>query len=157
MNYSKRDIVIGFVIIALVIIGALVYKKSRSPKINSISTPTPIIFQNDIEESFKYDIPDNVNTIELKDVSGGDGRGIATEKELLVDVENPNSNYFYEAWLQDSNTQAIVSLGKLQVAKGGWLLQYDKSKLQDADKIIISLEKKFDDKIEKRILEGTFN
>ncbi len=155
MNYSKRDVIIGFIIIALIILGAFLYKRSKSPQTNLISTPTPITFQQDIEESFKYNIPDDVISIELKDISAGNGRGIATDKEILADIEDPSINYFYQAWLQKGDN--LVSLGKLQVAKGGWLLEYDKSALNAAEKIIISLENKLDNKIEKRILEGSFN
>lgn len=155
MNYSKRDVIIGFTIIALIIIGAFLYKRSKSPQINLISTPTPITFQKDIEESFKYDIPDNINSIELKDVSGGNGRGIATDKEVLADIDDPISNNFYQGWLEKEGN--FISLGKLKIVKGGWLLEYNKSKLQDASKIIISLESVFDNTVEKKILEGTFN
>jgi len=155
MNYSKKDVLIGFIIIAIIIGGALYYKKLRNPKTLSLPTPTPITFQKDIEESFKYDIPDNIGSIELKDVSGGNGRGIATAKEVLADIDDPMSNYFYQGWLEKEGN--LISLGKLEVVKGGWLLEYNKSKLEDADKIIISLERVLDNKIEKRILEGTFN
>ncbi len=156
MNYSKRDVAIGFIIIILVVVGAFYYKKVKTNKLNLIQTPAPvsIIFQEDIENSFKLDIPDDANTIELKDVSGGNGRGIATEKEILADIEDPSDNYFYQGWLQKNDE--LISLGQLQIAKGGWLLEYDKSKLSDAEKIIISFERVFDNKIEKKILEGSF-
>ena len=164
MNYSKRDVAIGFIIIILVVVGAFYYKKVKTNKLNLIQTPAPvsIVFQEDIENSFKFDIPDDTNTFELKDVSGGlpageagNGRGIATDKEILADIEDPSDNYFYQGWLQKNDE--LISLGKLQIAKGGWLLEYDKSKLSDAEKIIISLERVFDNKIEKKILEGSFN
>lgn len=155
MNYSRKDIAIGFVIIFIIILGALYYKKVKTTKVSVSPTPVSIIFQEDIENSFKFDIPDDVNTIELKDVSGGDGRGIATEKEILVDIENPQSGYFYEGWLEKDGN--LISIGKLQMAKGGWLLEYDKSKYEEYKKIIVSLEKINNSTIEKRILEGTFN
>ena len=88
-------------------------------------------------------------------MSSGNGRGIATNKEILVDIEDPATGYFYEGWLEKSGN--LISLGKLQIAKGGWLLEYDGSKYPEYKKIIISLERVLDNKIEKRILEGSFN
>lgn len=155
MNYSKKDVIIGFVIIILIVAGVFYYKKIKTSKISVSPTPVSIGFQKDLEDSFKYNIPDDVNSIELKDVAGGNARGIATIKEILVDANDPESGFFYSAWLEKDNN--FILLGKLKVAKGGWLLEYDKSKFQDFKKIIISLESKFDNKIEKRILEGSFN
>ena len=156
MNFSKRDILIGFIIIALIIFGASYYRKIKNPfnKATSISTPISISFKDEFENNFKYDIPEDQNSIELKDVSGGDARGIATEKEILVDAADPSTGYYYEAWLIKDDQ--AVSLGKLQVAKGGWLLEYDKNKNSEYQKIIISLEKINDNKIETKILEGSF-
>lgn len=155
MNYSKKDVVIGFVIILIIIVGAFYYKKINNPKVLPLPTPVEISYQEDLESSFKYDIPDGVDSIELKDISGGNGRGIATNKEILVDIEDPAVGYFYEGWLEKSDN--LISLGKLKIAKGGWLLEYDGSKYLEYEKIIISLEKVFNNKIEKRILEGSFN
>lgn len=155
MNSSKKDIVTGLIIVLVILGGYLLYKKIKTPK--SLSTPVPqqINFKDELENSFKFDIPDDVNTIELKDVSGGNARGIATTYEILVDIEDPASGYFYQGWLE--NNGKLISLGKLRVAKGGWLLEYDSAKYPEYKKIIISLEKVFDSLIEKRILEGLFN
>lgn len=155
MNYSKRDVVIGFVIIILIVAGAFYYKKVRTPKPVTTPTPVSIEFKKDFADSFKIDIPSDVNTIELKDVSGGDSRGIATNREILIDANDPEKGFYYEAWLESSDK--LVSLGKLQIAKGGWMLSYDNSKNLDSTKVVISLEKINDNKIEKRILEGSFN
>ncbi len=161
---GKKDILIGFVIIAVIITSILLFKKYRPNQNNKPSPTTPsqtIEFKKEFENNFRYSIPENVNAIELQDVSGGDARGIATENEILVDAKDPEQNYFYEAWLEKDGN--LVTLGKLNIAKGGWLLEYDKSKYDDKilpdsyKKIIISLETKLDNKIEKRILEGSFN
>lgn len=156
MNSSKKDIVTGLIIVLVILGGYLLYKKIKTPKILPSPTPKSISFEKELEDNFKFNIPDDVDTVELKDVSGGNGRGIATSTEVLADIEDPASGYFYEAWLQDSNTQDIVSLGKLRIAKGGWLLEYDGSKYPEYKKIIISLEKNFDKSLEKPILEGSF-
>ncbi|HCR35925.1 hypothetical protein A2130_00165 [Candidatus Woesebacteria bacterium GWC2_33_12] len=156
MNYNRKDILVGLVIVVVVVLGVLLFKKLKTAKVLSTPVPQEISFKNDIEDSFKFDIPDNVKTTELKDVSGSNGRGIATSTEVLADIEDPVTGYFYEAWLQGSNNQDLISLGKLRIAKGGWLLEYEGSKYPEYKKIIISLEKVFDSNLEKRILEGTF-
>ena len=155
MNYSKKDIIIGFIIIAVVVSSAFLYRKLKNPKISLAPTPASISFQKDLEDSFKYDIPDDAGSIELKDVSGENGRGIATKNEVLADIEDPATGYFYQAWTEENGN--FVSLGKLQMVKGGWLLDYSNLKLDNAEKIVISLEKDYDAKMEKKILEGSFN
>lgn len=155
MNFSKKDVIIGFIIIAAVIFGAYYYKNSKNPKLDTLNTPVEIGFRSELENSFKYDIPEGVDSVELKDVSGGTGRGIATKNEVLADLDDPEVGYFYQAWLENGGEP--VSIGKLQIAKGGWLIEYNKTEYSDYKKIIISLEKGFDSKIEKRILEGSFN
>lgn len=155
MNFNKKDVVIGFIIIAVAIGGAFLYRRLKNPNTNVVSSPTSISFQKDLEDSFKYDIPDDVGSIELKDVSGENGRGIATKNEVLADIEDPATGYFYQAWTEENGN--FVSLGKLQMVKGGWLLDYSNLKLDNAEKIVISLEKDYDAKMEKRILEGSFN
>lgn len=156
MSSNRKDIITGFIIIVLIIAGVYLFKYLKKEKTIQV-TPSPASyeFKKDFSDSFKINIPDNVNAIELNDISGGDTRGIATENEVLVDANDPENSYFYEAWLEKDGKQ--VSLGKLQMAKGGWLLSYDKSKYVGYKKIIISLEKTNDNKIEKRILEGSFN
>lgn len=161
MNYSKRDVITGFIIIVLIILGIFYFTKIKDKKITNpfakatpTSSPVQISFKKELENSFKYTIPEDRNSIELKDVNGGNSRGIATEKEILIDVDDPQTGYFYQGWLVKDDK--VVSLGKLQTVKGGWLLEYDKSKNADYSKIVISLEKTLDNKIETKILEGSF-
>lgn len=154
MNSSKKDIVTGLIIVLVILGGYLLYKKIKTPKILPAPAPQQISFKDELENNFKFDIPDDVNTIELKTVSGNNGRGIATSTEVLADIEDPAPGYFYQGWLE--NGGKLVSLGKLRIAKGGWLLEYDGSKYPEYKKIIISLEKNFDKSLEKPILEGSF-
>lgn len=161
MNYNKKDIITGLVVILLIIGGVYLFKYLKKDKaVLPTSSPVSYEFKKDFDtesgylDSFLKNIPDNVNTIELKDITDGDSRGIATDSEILVDAADPDSGYYYEAWLESSDK--LVSLGKLKVAKGGWLIEYDKSKNAGSTKVVISLEKVNDNKIEKRILEGSF-
>lgn len=155
MNFNRKDVVTGLIVILLIIGGAYLYRYLKKPRTQT-PTPSPASFEfrKDLEDSFKLDIPDNVNSIELKDISGGDGRGIATDKEILVDANDPEAGYFYQAWLENSGK--LIPLTKLQIAKGGWIANYDRTKYPEYKKLIISLEKVNDNKIEKILLEGSF-
>jgi hypothetical protein len=157
MNYSKKDIVIGFIIIFIIFGSMYLFKNYRSKKVEIQGTPAPvsITYKNDFEKKFKYTIPEGVNSIELKDISGGDGMGLATDNEILADIKDPDSGSFYQAWLE-SNNGKVVLLGNLNISKGGWMIVYDKSKMPEAQKIIVSLEKRNDSIIETKILEGSF-
>lgn len=154
MNFNKKDVVVGLILL-LVFVGAFyLYSKKQKSKI-LLPTPTPVSvsYRKTFENNFKLDIPDNVNVFELKDVSGGDGQGIATDKEMLVDINDPEQGYFYQGWLEKDGK--LVSVGKLVESKGGWMLEYNSSFLENADKAVVSLEKTYDSTLEKRILEGS--
>lgn len=154
MRFNRRDVILGLVIVVIVIFGTLLVRRYRTSRLaQTTPTPTPSI-RKDIQDQFKYQIPENTATTELKDVSGGDGRALATDKEILADIADPKPGYFYQAWLE--NNGKLVSLGRLVSAKGGWMVSYDASKNPDYKKIIVSEEKVFDNTIETRVLEGSF-
>ncbi len=155
MRFNRRDVWVGLAIVLVVIIVGLLIRRSR----NRVTTTTPTPISNtsltqEIQDKFKYQIPKDVNSIELKDATGGDSRGIATEKEILVDAPTPETGYFYQGWLENNGN--LVSLGKLQIAKGGWLINFDGTKYPDHKKVIVSQEKVLDNTLEKKILEGSF-
>lgn len=155
MRFNRRDVWVGLAIVLVVIIVGLLIRRSRNK--NADTTPTPIStnsIKQEIQDKLKYQIPTNTESIELKDVSGGDSRGIATEKEILVDAPNPETGNFYQGWLENNGN--LVSLGKLQIAKGGWLINFDGTKYPDHKKVIVSQEKELDNTLEKKILEGSF-
>lgn len=155
MNFNKKDVVIGLVIIVVLVASFFVYKKFKNnPK--SLETPIPVSveYKKSFEDTFKIDISDNENAIELKDVNGGNSRGIATEREILIDADDPESGYFYQAWLENNGN--LKSLGKLKMAKGGWLIEFNETVNKGNTNIIVSLEKNFDNTLEKKILVGSF-
>ncbi len=155
LSSRKRDILIGLVVLVL-IAGIFYLYKLQKPKLKvpENSAPTFQQVEQNLEGKFKFNVPDDVEKAQLTDVSGGDGSGIATRTEILADIADPAVGYFYQAWLEKNGT--LVSLGKMLMEKGGWLITYNGSKYIGYNKVIISLEKTFDSKIEKRILEGSF-
>lgn len=160
MNYNRKDIITGLVVILVIIGGVYLFKYLKKDKVVlSTSSPASYEFKKDFDtessylDSFLKNIPDNVNTIELKDISGGDSRGIATENEILVDANDPEPG-FYQAWTEKDGV--LTSLGKLTIVKGGWLVEYRIPNIVENSKVVVSLEMNNDNKIEKRILEGSF-
>lgn len=163
---KARDIVIGLVILAVLATSIVVIRRARAPK--TVPTSTPSVEQK-LEKSFNFEIPDDVERAELKDVSGGTGSGIATRKyeagrfshTVLADLPDPAAGTFYEGWLVrgkegDSNF-AYISTGKLRVAKGGFLLEFESGKDYSEYKgVVVTLEKVNDVKPETHTLEGSF-
>lgn len=161
MNFKTRDVVIGVIVIALVITAGLVYRNLKSEK--TLPTPTPSTTNRDeIVKGFNYQIPEDVESIELKDVSGGLGRAIATRKyengtfihAVLADLPDLEQG-FYEGWLVLGDK--YISTGKLRIAKGGYLLEFESTTDYSAyNKVVITKELKDDQTPETHVLEGSF-
>lgn len=141
-----RDIVIGAIVLGLLVGGALWIRNSRLNK-QALTVTTPSI-EEKIGETFNgLTIPEGVEKAELKDVSGGNGFGIATRTEVLADLPDPDRGEFYQAWIEKGDQKIL--LGKMRVAKGGYLIEYDGARYPGYDKVVVTLG-------EKRILEGSF-
>lgn len=147
MNIKR--VVIVFVILVIIIVGAfLASQKIKNNRI-SISLPeaTPTVEQQ-IEEKFKgLAIPDDAEKIELKNVSGEEGMGIATRNEILADLPDLQRGESYQVIL--GNGTKTVLLGSMRQAKGGYILEYDSSKYPGYNQIVVV-------RGAKRILEGSF-
>ena len=159
-----RDIVIGLIILALLAVAIVWVRRSRQTQ----EVPPPSV-EEKIEKTFNFEIPDDVERADLRDVSVGTGSGIATRKfeggrfthVVLADLLDPTAGYFYEGWLVrgkegDANF-AFVSTGKMRVAKGGYLLEFNSSTdYSSYSGVVVTLERVDDRKPETHILEGSF-
>lgn len=145
---KTKDIVLGVVVVIVVLLGILWVRKARIDKNNRLMEETPTT-EEKISDSFNgLQIPEDTKKVELTDVNGGDGFGIATSDMVLVDLPDPAAGSFYQVWVEKDGQ--LVSLGKMRIAKGGWLLEGNIS-----GKVVVSEEKVFDNNIETKILEGT--
>ncbi|MEK7470483.1 MAG: hypothetical protein AAB622_00545 [Patescibacteria group bacterium] len=143
---KAKDIVIGIAVVALLTATILVVKNNRDAKLQESLKGTPTIEQK-VEEKFGgLQVPADVEKTELKDVSGGDGFGIATRTEVLADLPSP-ANGAYQVWLEKDGKKVL--LGNMRVAKGGYLLEYSSAKFPGYDKVIVTLNS-------SNILEGSF-
>jgi len=157
----KKDILTGLIVV-LVIAGVIfAVRRAKTPKL--LVTPTPST-EESIENSFNLTIPEDVDKVDLKAVSDVEGMGIATKKfkdgkfshTVLADLPDPSDNMFYEGWLSNTSGDS-VSTGKMRLAKGGYILEFESAKdYSQYNKVTVTLEKTFDKVPEKRILEGSF-
>jgi hypothetical protein len=142
-----KDILAAFIVIVVVVAGILVIK-NRAKIAQKVSPTASPSIQQQIESKFNgLVIPADAEKIELKDVSGGSGMGIATRNEILADLPALPSGKFYQGWLE--NNGKTVLLGTLKMAKGGWILNYNSGAFPGYNKVIVTVG-------EKHILEGSF-
>src|SRR5258707_1607625 len=136
MKSNRRDILIGAAILVIIILA--IYLIRRPAIFNTVTvSPVPSAiseFEQKLEDQFNIKVPDNVEKIELKDVTGGISQGIATriyennvfEHTVIADLTDPDSGYFYQGWLMRGNpgdtTFGYVSTGKLESEKGGYMV-----------------------------------
>lgn len=153
----------GLVIIVVLVAGVLIIKNIQNKKAASLPTPTPSIESRVTQKFGNITIPSNADKADLNDVSGGQGIGEAAKTyengkytiTVLADVPEPSAGYFYQAWIVKGLT--YTSIGKLRVAKGGYLVDFSVNKdYRDSTKVVVTLEKVFDNTPEKTILEGSF-
>ncbi len=165
---NRRDIVIGFVVLAI-LAGVVYWRQNREEEDLSTQQPQTLSVEDRIEEKFNVEIPQDVDKAELKDASGGNASGLATRKwangkfehSVLADLPDPESGKFYQGWLVKSEEgdedYSIVSTGRMQLAKGGWSLQFSSGiDYSEYAKVKISQEEISDRTPEKTILEGDF-
>ncbi len=169
MKGNIRDILIG-VLILLVVLGGIYLIRRQKATPAPLPTPTPISnFEQNLKDQFNITVPDNVQKATLKDVTGGQGEGLATRNfenskftfTVLANLEDPAPGTSYEVWLERGNPSDanydIALAGIARIAKGGYLLDYESTKdLSDHNKVIVTLEKVLDIKPEQHILEGSF-
>ena len=167
---SKKDIFIGLLVLA-VIAGVIVWLQRPREELRVEITPTPIIeeIEERIRETFKVEIPDDVERAVLTDVTDGDASGLAVRKyeagvfthTVLADLSDPELGFFYEGWLvrgqEGDDDFAFISTGKMRLAKGGFVLEFSSQQdLTTYERVVITLERVDNQKPEKHILEGSF-
>ncbi len=166
MKYKRREAIIGGVVFVLIILLVIFLIKRRNDAIVPVNSPIPTtvsVYEQELQNNFGITVPDSAIKADLKDVSGGNQVGLVTlDKQnnqnvytVLANLEDPAQGYFYQAWIVNgSNT---VSLGQLNIEKGGWLVNYTTLKdLSDHKSVWVTLERYNDSTAEKHILEGSF-
>lgn len=160
---KTRDIVTGLIVLVILIAGVLLIRNARNKSLTNVPSPTPSIEQQVTQKFGNLTIPANADKADLTDVSGGQGMGEAARTfengkfslTVLADLPSPKAGYFYQGWI--FNGTADISLGKLRIAKGGYLIDFTSTKdYSSYSKVVVTLEKVFDNTPETHILEGSF-
>jgi hypothetical protein len=162
-----RDIVIAVIILGVV--GFILYNISTTDNTPELDvTPTPSTSERDFEERFLREIPEDVEKVELRSPSDeGEEQGrvsaIATRDvrdgtymaTILAGLEEPEAGEGYYAWV--NRGEEYVLLGRLQTAKGGWLIDYESATdYSEYDRVVISEQAAPGTQPEDIVLEGTF-
>ena len=142
-----KNIFAAFIVVVAVVAGVLLIKNRAKVSQKPSPTPTPSIQQQILNKFNGLVVPQDQESIELKDVSGGSGMGLATRSEILADLPSLPNGEAYQAWLE--NNGKTVLLGTFKLAKGGWILSYNSSAYPGYDKVIVAVGT-------KHILEGSF-
>jgi hypothetical protein len=168
LTTRRRDIVIGAVVLILIAVAVyfIVKPQNQEPEITITDEPTA---EERLEKSFNFDIPDDLEKAELQPVGNDNYSAVATRKyenglythTIIADLPDPEEGTFYQGWLfkgnPDDSDYSIVSTGKLRIAKGGYLLDFESgTDYSDYQRVVITLENNLDDKPETYVLEGSF-
>lgn len=161
----RKLVFVGFIVL---IIAASVWWVKKGIKnqddllsVGDAKLVVPLVIEKNFEDAGIV-VSDDASKAELKDVSGGSSRGVASvEKDdkyyvhyVVADLPEIEDG-FYEGWLVDSKGDVLYT-GKLENQKGGWVLEFRTDKdLLDYKKIVITEEIKDDKKPEKHVLEGS--
>lgn len=164
----RRDLIVGIVII-LVLAGAIYLWQTRKRDLRVPDvTPTPSA-QQEIEERFNVVFPEDAEKIQLKDVEGKDATAVATRSvsedsfsiTILASLPTPEQGKYYQGWIikgqEGDEDYSVLTLGRLSVAKGGYLLNFETTQdYSDYERIVVSKETVADNQIENVVLEGNF-
>jgi len=143
-----RDILTGFIVLVVIVAGALLIRNLRNKNQAATPAPTPSLEQK-VKETFNgLEIPADTEKAELKDVTGGNSFGVATRTEILANLPEPPAGQYYQAKLENEAGNS-VTLGSFRIAKGGYILEYNTSKYPGYNKISVVLGA-------KTILQGSF-
>lgn len=170
MQDKQNLLTIGAVVLVVVGLGVFLYRQSQQPTEEVAVVDQEEVARDRAEQflqNLDVEIPEDATRVNLRDVAGTEGAGIATRRpqgdvllqSLLVALPDPQPGEFYEAYLLSSDeTQDPMYLGKMRMVKGGWALDYqlDSQEAQDYSKIQVTREKTDDRQLEEVVLEAEF-
>lgn len=152
-----------FIVILIIVLGIVVFvffnrggQEAIAPGITQ--TPTPTATPEVMERVRKQG--------ELKDVSGGQGSGMAQTlfengkftHSVIALILDPPAGKFYEGWLvkrEDGKVINFFSTGKMNKESGAYILNFEDTKdYPEHNSVVITLEVVDDKKPEKHILDG---
>ncbi len=160
-------IVFGLIVILGILWGGYRYLRGKAQRVKNIQTVSGSAVstsgqEKKLLEKTKLEVPEEGDKIALKDVVGGEAIGVARrvkkdnryEISVIADLSEPGAGEFYEGWVVVDGKE--TTLGRLLVEKGGYIVEKVLGdEVKDKILVVVSLEKKDDGKIEKKVLEGS--
>lgn len=148
---NRRDVVIGLGVIAVLAVVIYFWQRPREPE--ELRVPQTLSVEDQIEEAFDLEIPEDVEKVELVDITSSGYTAMATRKyengrfELNILADLPEGKYTAEIMNEEGEAKL---LGNLRIAKGGYLLELQTSQdLRDYSKVRVKMG-------DKEVLEGKF-
>lgn len=145
---SLKKILVIFALFVLILVAFFfIFPKFRKDRhIENLPASTPSI-EDRIKEKFNNTIPDDMEKIELQNVSDKAAMGIATKEGVYADLPDLAVGENYQVLI--TNGKNTITLGNLSRSKGGYILEYDLSKYPGYNTIFVT-------KGGEHILEGSF-
>ena len=167
MEDRQQWLSMAAVVLVIAGLGFFLYQRSRQVENEGMIGDSAIAEEkaNQLLDQLNIELPENLERANLSDVSGGDGTGIATrsyedgsfEHSVIAGLPDPEAGTFYEGWLVREEPFDVVYTGKLRIAKGGYILDYNSgADLSDHEQVIVTQETVDDQKPEQHVLEGSF-
>jgi len=151
-------------IIALVVFFVRRNQVSQTPE--PTASPQETTKQQELQNQFRYQIPENTQKITLVDVTGGNSTGLASriyengifDLVVLADLPQPsNSNYYNVYLIKQDESQDTILAGTMTQTKGGYLLEFQSgTDYSDYSTLVVSLQTPGETEIGVDILQGNF-
>lgn len=169
----QRQWVFGAIIVLVAIAGFVLFLRGgRKAEESSVGEPAKEEVEevvSGLSEQMGVTIPEDVERVALRDVTGGSASGLATRKfdetgfshTLLAALPDPASGSFYEGWMvrgkEGDEDFSVIRSGRLRSSKGGFLLEFSTDRdLTDHPTVVVTEERVDDGKPEDHLLEGSF-
>lgn len=135
-----KDVVIGLIVLAVLVTGVILVKNSKKP--NVATTPVASPNYQQVESKFPgLKVPANADRLNLNNVSGGEGVGEAWrtfenarlpdgqgkfDLTVMATLPSPLAGTFYQGYIDNGSSK--ISLGRLTLEKGGYVVNYSSAK-----------------------------
>lgn len=171
MEEKQNWLTIGAIVLVVAGLGFFLYRQSQQAIDEAPIADEETVTRERADrflEDMNIELPEDATRVNLRDVSDSDGTGIATRRpdgdvllqSVLVALPDPAPGEFYEAYLVSSEDEEVepLRLGRLQMIKGGWALDYrlSQDQAETYDRIQVTLEQVDDRAPETVILEADF-
>lgn len=135
-------------LITALILGGIIYYLTNREQEEVLVVPEPqtLSSEDELEKSLRFQIPEDAEKTELRNLRGDASKAIATRRvvnevleiSILADLDEGSYQAYLVKGEQGSEDYSEIPAGELRLAKGGYLLEFESSEdLSAYDKIIV--------------------